>query len=233
MLISPDKKEVTSSLEDLVKDMHFKEWEIKPMNIQEFATSVYYLGIQGGMPGHYLQSKRQTIPSHNAYHEDGSTMAHRLLWLLEALRTLHWPTHQVISKASGPGPGAGPGSGSSSLTAWSLGHVRPCVLEMIVVGKDAQEILASTMYYPAVLEQDHEICSNVLIFFLKNRAWLIPSYFGPLELTDQQSRKSVSNMTVAMTLPLGENKDQFLPWRWGEIWLSPYWFRVVSWYQCW
>lgn len=50
MLVSPDKKKVTSSLEDLVKDMHFKEWETKPMNIQELATSVDYLGIQGGMP---------------------------------------------------------------------------------------------------------------------------------------------------------------------------------------
>lgn len=46
MLIRPDKKELTSSLEDLVKDIHFKEWEIKPMNIEELATSVNYLGIQ-------------------------------------------------------------------------------------------------------------------------------------------------------------------------------------------
>ena len=45
-LIRPDKEEVTSSLRDLVKDIHFKEQEIKPMNIQELAISVNYLGIQ-------------------------------------------------------------------------------------------------------------------------------------------------------------------------------------------
>lgn len=45
-LIRPDKEEVTSSLGDLVKDIHFKEQEIKAMNILELAISVNYFGIQ-------------------------------------------------------------------------------------------------------------------------------------------------------------------------------------------
>lgn len=160
MLIRPDKKELTSSLEDLVKDIHFKEWEIKPMNIQELATSVNYLGIQWGVPGLHLQSKGQTVASHNAYHEEGSSVPGRPLWHLEAaystLGVLHWPTYKVTSKSSGKGPVAGPGSGTRSPAAWSIGHARLCVLEVILVGKDAQGILASisrtfTMCYPGIL----------------------------------------------------------------------------------
>lgn len=47
------------------------------MNIQELATSVDYLGIQGGMPGHHLQSKGQTLLSYNAYQKEGSTIPGR------------------------------------------------------------------------------------------------------------------------------------------------------------
>lgn len=72
MLIRPDKKEVTSSLEDLVKGMHFKEWEMKPVNIQELATSVNYLGSNEACQD--ITSKGQTIASHNTYQEEESTM---------------------------------------------------------------------------------------------------------------------------------------------------------------
>ena len=156
------------------------------MNTQDLATSVNYLGIQWGMPGHHFPSIGPTTASHDAYGEAGSAMSAGLFWRqhLRPLGAMHWPT--VTSdpiKASGRGPVAGPGFGARSPAAWSIGHARPYVSE--AVRKDLQNILVHikrrfTMYHPWVLKLDLIIGSNALIF-KNNSPRLILSDFGILE----------------------------------------------------
>lgn len=53
-----DKREVTTLLEDLVKDVNFRvKDKKKSMNIQEITVEVNYLGIQWAMSEHHLQSE--------------------------------------------------------------------------------------------------------------------------------------------------------------------------------
>lgn len=190
------------------------------MNIQELATSVNYLGIQWGMPGHHLRSKGQTIASHNAYHEEGSTMPGRRLWFLEAASST--PENTALTHISGHIKGIGKGPWSRT-KLWCKQDARSCVLEGIVVEKVAQDILVSinrrfTMYHPRVLEWDYIICSNVLIF-LKTSPWLIPSHFGLLKWW---ASKGLTMMAVVMTLFMAGSKDCFLPRRREKYDFVPY-----------
>lgn len=113
----------------------------------------------------HLQSEAQAIASHSAYHGDRSTKPGRFLWLLEAIYSTfgntaltHIPSHIKASRHA----------------SWSLGHVRPCP-RGDCGRKQCSAMLASlcrrfTIYYPGVLEQNHVICRNVLIF--KNKETL-------------------------------------------------------------